>query len=46
MKRPVTSSEVIPSAVYNNIGAGDNIDVSFEIRPERLPGTTDIQSTS
>jgi hypothetical protein len=41
-KEPVMRSEMTQSVVFNNNqGTGDDADLRFEVRPERLSGTTD-----
>ncbi len=47
LKESIMPNQMIQSVVVsNNHGPTDDVDISFEVRPERLSATTDTQSTS
>ncbi len=46
MRGPSATTQISRSVVLNNNGTSDDVDLRFEVRPERLQTTTDTQSTS
>ncbi len=40
-KEPPIPTDTVQSVILNNQGTTDDVDVSFEVRPERLQPTTD-----